>query len=229
MTIIRRPKVHNYENAKARIGEFAALKVSGLHEQLGAFLDWGLEKDLLLPSSEQSNPVRKGQVVLVFIQTDKEGRPFATMKIDKHFALARNEDFTPEQAVPVIVGPQSELGYKVVVAHKYQGLLYANETFRDLRFGEAIQAHIKKIREDGKIDLHLQAAGHKAAFDEIGPLILEKLHQNKGFLPITDKTEASVIYDLWGVSKKKFKIALGGLYKNRLIAIKEDGIYLLQK
>lgn len=229
MTIIRRPKVYNYENAKAQPGEFAVLKVTSLTEPLGAFLDWGLDKDLLLPKSEQSNPVSRGQIVLVSIQLDKENRPYATMKIDKLFATATPDLFKPEQAVDIIIGQQSELGYKVVVAQKYHGMLYANEVFRELEFGEKAQAHITKVREDGKIDLKLLAGGHKAAFDEIGPLILQKLHQNKGFLPVTDKTEANVIYDIFGVSKKKFKIALGGIYKNRLIEIKEDGIYLLQK
>lgn len=229
MTIIRRPKSPQYDQASAQIGEFAVLRVTEVHEKLGAFLDWGLEKDLLLPFSEQTNPVRRGQKVLAFVQMDKENRPFATMKIDKHFVPATGEVLKVDQAVSLIIGNRSELGYRVVVNKKYQGLLYANETFRELLFGEQSQGYITKIREDGKLDIKLLASGHKAAVDEIGPLILEKLHQNKGFLPITDKTEAPVIYDLWGVSKKKFKIALGGLYKNRLIEIKDDGIYLLQK
>lgn len=196
-------------------------------KDIGAFLDWGQEKDLFLPHSEQIWEVEVSDLVVVAIYSDKAGRPCASMKLEKFLLPAQSDHFTSNQAVKVIVYDKTDLGYKVIVENKYSGILFANEVFRKLGPGENITAYVKQIRTDGKIDLILQAQGHKGA-DEVTPLILELLNNNGGFYPLTDKTSPEKIYELFGVSKKKYKIALGGLYKARKIKIAEDGIYLIK-
>lgn len=129
------------------------------------------------------------------------------------------------QAVQLLIKTETDLGYKAIVDAKYWGVLYFNEVFQLLYKDQEILGYIKKIREDGRIDLSLYKEGNSGALD-LGQLILQKLSEAGGTLDISDKTDAQIIYDLFGVSKKKFKIALGGLYKKRLIEIKEASIHL---
>lgn len=129
------------------------------------------------------------------------------------------------QAVDLIIKAETDLGYKAIIDKKYWGVLYYNEVFQDLFKNQEVKGYIKKIREDGRVDLSLYPLGSRGSQD-IGLVILQMLEDAGGFINITDKTPADEIYDLFGVSKKKYKMALGGLYKKRLITIKEDGIYL---
>lgn len=213
------------ETPKAQVGEFALLKIVAI-EKVGAFLDWGLPKDLFLPYSEQTHYLDLDQDVLVYLYLDKSHRISSTMKIDK-FLDKSPAGLTEGQAVELLVYDKTDLGYKAIINGKYSGMIYKNEIFKPLQYGQKTQGYIKKLREDGKIDLLLSKTGHQGA-DDIGPQILELLNQKNGFIDITDKTSPETIYKLFGASKKKFKIALSGLYKKRLISIHDDGIRLIK-
>ncbi len=210
------------------VGDFVNLKIVNTGN-VGAFLDWGLPKDLFLPFAEQTRPLRAGQEVLVYIYVDNTGRLSASMRIERHLETS-GATYKDGDEVSLIIAGQTDLGYKAIIDGRYIGVLYRNEVFKTLHQGQKIQGFIKKMREDGKIDLALSNStktGHKAA-EDIGPQVLAKLEQEGGYLPINDKTSADVIYEMFGVSKKKYKIAIGGLYKKRLIKIDDDGIRLLK-
>lgn len=212
---------------KAVVGQFAVLRVVS-SERIGAFLNWGLAKDLFLPFAEQNRDVFPGQDIVVHIYLDKSNRISASMRIE------RNLDKTPanfslNQEVQLLVFGKTELGYKAIINGKNLGMLFHSDVFQPIYYGDQLKGYIKKIREDGKIDLSLMSAGHKAANQDIGPKIIQYLKDKGGFSDINDKTSADMIYTLFGVSKKKFKIALGGLYKSRLIKVSDDGIELLEK
>lgn len=213
------------ENPLVQVGQLAVLKVVSLTE-VGAFLNWGLSKDLFLPFREQTKDLQVGQDVVIFAYLDKTLRISASMRIEKHIEKTPI-DYKPEQAVQLIIVGRTQLGYKALINEKHFGILYENEVFQELKDGQKLPGFVKKVREDGKIDLILQAVGYKAAAD-IGQKILELLQTKNGFLAINDKTSAETIYDLFGVSKKKYKIALGGLYKQRLISVDDDGIRLVR-
>ncbi len=207
-------------------GEYALLEVVDIQE-IGAFLDWGQEKDLFLPYAEQTGRIEIGEKLVVYLYKDKADRFCASMRIQRNKAQFPMPH-KPGDKVDLIIADKTDLGYKAVINHRHMGMLYKNEVFTELYYGKQIQGFIKAIREDGKIDLSLQplVTGHKAA-EDIGPKILELLEEKGGFLEINEKTPAELIYEIFGVSKKKYKIALGGLYKKRLIAIEERGIRLL--
>lgn len=209
-------------------GEYALLEVVAV-ENIGAFLDWGQEKDLFLPFAEQEGRIEIGEKIVVYVYKDKADRFCASMRIQRNKAQFP-VTFAVGDKVDLIIAAKTDLGYKAIINRRHMGMLYKNEVFTDVFYGKEIQGYIKAFREDGKIDLSLQPniTGHKAAAD-IGPKILELLELKDGFLEINEKTPAEVIYEIFGVSKKKFKIALGGLYKKRLIVIDEDGIRLVRK
>ena len=194
-------------------------------QEIGAFLDWGLPKDLFLPHSEQTRSIQVGQSVIVYIYLDKTERITASMRLDRHVS-SEPEKYTEGQEVDLIIVAETDMGFKAIISNHHWGVLYHSEVFQPLSYGQRIKGFIRNLREDGKIDLILQQAGHKAAQGDIGPKILEELKKQGGFLPVNDKTSAETIYELFGVSKKKYKIALGGLYKKRLITVDDDGIRL---
>lgn len=207
------------------LGEYALLRVVSV-ENVGAFLDWDQEKDLFLPHAERTRTLHVGDEILVYAYVDKSARVSASMRLDRNKAKS-NDGLAEGQKVDLIISGQTDLGFKAVINSRTLGVLYHNEVFQPLRYGQKIQGFIKKIRDDGRIDLILQQAGHKAAVDDIAPKILELLKSKGGFAPINDKTDAGEIYDLFGVSKNKYKIALGGLYKSQQITIDKDGIRLV--
>lgn len=208
------------------VGEFAHLKVKA-KESVGAFLDWGLPKDLFLPFSEQTREIRVGQYVIVHVYLDKSGRISASMRLDRHIDKEPGE-YEENQSVDLMIAAKTELGFKAIINNRHWGILYENEVFQRLDIGQKLKGFIKKLRPDGKIDLSLSRLGYKAA-DDVAEKIMEVLKSKGGFLNITDKTSPEVIYQVFGVSKKKYKMALGGLYKKRLIAISDDGIKLTTK
>lgn len=208
----------------AKVGEFAHLKIKAI-ERVGAFLDWGLPKDLFLPYSEQTRDLKVGQYVVVYIYLDKSDRISASMRLDR-FVDKEPGKYTEGEVVDLFIASKTDLGFKALINGKHWGILYANEVFEPLYHGQKIKGYIKKMRPDGKIDLSLQQTGHKGA-DDIGTKIIETLKNHGGFMPLTDKTDPDEIYKLFGVSKKKYKIALGGLYKKRMILIEDKGIRLL--
>jgi predicted RNA-binding protein (virulence factor B family) len=211
---------------KAVCGEFAMLRVSDVN-QTGAFLDWGLEKDLLVPYREQKAKMQKGKTYLVHIfLDDKTARLLASAKLDQFLNLEAAL-YEPNQEVDLIIMGKGELGYTAIVNNKHQGMLYFNEVFKELSIGKKLKGYIVKVREDGKIDLHLEKPGIEK-LDDLSFKIITLLKKNGGFMRINDNSPADEIHHLFGTSKKNFKKALGSLYKQRLVSIEEKGIHLLK-
>ncbi|MDH5517466.1 MAG: S1-like domain-containing RNA-binding protein [Gammaproteobacteria bacterium] len=215
------------EKPKAHVGEFAYLEVVD-SSNVGAFLDWGLDKDVLVPFAEQHRPMEKGRSYLVYLYLDKiHGRITASSKIDKFIDDEAPHHFKAGQAVDLIIANSTDLGYKAIVNHSHWGVLYKNEVFQRLSFGQSIKGFIKNVRPDSRIDLSLQ--GGKETRDKYSNTILKYLEKNAGFAAVHDKSDPKLISDLFGMSKKAFKKSIGGLYKQRVITIEQDGIRLLKK
>jgi predicted RNA-binding protein (virulence factor B family) len=195
-------------------------------ERVGAFLDWGLAKDLFLPFSEQTRDLRIGDEVVVFLYLDKSDRISASMRLQRHVSKIPGS-YEVGQPVDLLIVSKTDLGFKALVEGRHFGVLYADEVFQPLKSAQRIKGYIKLVRPVGKLDLSLTRMGSKAALDDIAPIIMERLRASGGFLAINDKSSAEVIHAQFGVSRKKFKIALGGLYKQRLIKIDKDGIRLV--
>lgn len=211
---------------KVSVGEFAYLTVVD-STPVGAFLDWGLDKDLLVPFAEQHIPLQEGHSYLVYVYIDKtDGRIAASTKIDKFIDEDKPHDFKPQQAVQLIIANSTELGYKAIINHSHWGVLYKNEVFQRLSFGQYKKGFIKHIRDDGKIDLSLQ--GGQETRDQQADIILRYLKNNNGFAAVHDKSEPKLIAKIFGMSKGAFKKTLGRLYKQRIIRIDQDGIHLMQ-
>ena len=210
----------------AVVGDIAALKVVEVTSQ-GAFLDWGLMKDLFVPVSQQLSTMRLGGKYLVKLYIDTQtGRVAATEKIDKQIS---NEILTVKEGekVKIQVYRESEIGYVVIVNQVHQGLVYKNEVFTHLHIGQFIdEAFVKKIREDNKLDIGLGKQGGEKLADD-NQKIMSLLKSHKGFLPYHDKSAPDDIYGFFGMSKKAFKMNVGMLYKLKLISIEEDGIHLI--
>jgi len=210
----------------AVVGDIAALKVVEVTSQ-GAFLDWGLMKDLFVPVSQQLSTMRLGGKYLVKLYIDAQtGRVAATEKIDKQIS---NDNLTIKEGekVKIQVYRESEIGYVVIVNQIHQGLVYKNEVFTHLHIGQFIdEAFVKKIREDNKLDIVLGKQGGEKLADD-NQKIMSLLKSHKGFLPYHDKSAPDDIYAFFGMSKKAFKMNVGMLYKLKLISIEEDGIHLI--
>lgn len=207
-----------------QVGEFACLEVAWVN-QFGAFLNWGLMKDLFVPFREQKMKMQKGKRYVVYVHLDEESyRIVASAKVE-HFLSTEKPDYQPGQEVEVLIWQRTELGYKVIVENKFSGMLYHNEIFQPLEVGMRLTAFIKQVRPDGKIDLVLQKAGARKV-DDFSEVLWQYIKDNDGFTPLNDKTDAEVIYHTFGVSKKTFKKAVGDLYKKRRIVLEEDGIHL---
>ena len=212
---------------KAIVGEFAVLKVKSL-TNVGAFLDWGLAKDLLVPFSEQKDKMQVDQHYLVYIYLDNTtGRIVATAKIER---VLRDKEvsYTEGDEVDILVGRRTDLGYKVLINDDAIGIIYKNEIFGHLKTGDQRKAYIKKVRPDGKIDVSLQQQGYANEVPKSGQQILDLLKEEEGFLPLNDKSSPEDIYYTLKMSKKNFKKAIGLLYKQKLITIEDAGIYLVQ-
>jgi len=210
----------------AMVGDFAFLKVISVNP-VGAFLDWGLQKDLLVPFSEQKQRMKEGKSYIVYIYIDdRSSRIVASSKLDK-FLDKRPVEFQEGQSVELLICDQTEIGYKAIINNSRWGVLYKNEVFQTLKKGQNIAGFIKKVRDDGKIDLCLQKPGYEP-IDGVSGKIIDKLTARGGFIPVTDKSSPEIIYGLFGVSKKTYKKAIGALYKNRLITIEDNGIRLIK-
>ncbi len=213
------------ETPYVMVDECAYLKVVDVNPA-GAFLDWGLPKDLLVPYGEQISPLKIGQSYTVLVYLDENtNRIAATQKLDSRLS-EEAQYFKPEQAVDLLIFGKTELGYKAVINNTHIGLIYKNEVFQTLSHGEKLKGFIKTIREDRKIDLCLQLSG-KDARDDLNTRILNHLRKNDGESTLTDKSSPDDIYQCFSVSKKNYKKAIGMLYKKRLIRIEEDKITLL--
>ncbi|MDP2561444.1 S1 RNA-binding domain-containing protein [Psychrobium sp. 1_MG-2023] len=207
----------------AQVGEVTTLKVSAV-TSIGAFLDWGLEKELLVPFAEQGERMVEGQQYLVVVYVDVSNRIVASSKLDKR--LDREPAFyKPHQAVDIVICDHTDIGYKAAINGAHWGVLYRNEVFKELRVGYKTKAYINRVRDDGKIDLLLEKPGYSNN-DELANKIIKFLKQNQGFSHINDKSSPEIITRIFGVSKKKFKQSLGNLLKQGQISIESDGIRL---
>lgn len=212
------------EKPFAMVGEFAALKVVSVNPS-GAFLDWGLDKDLLVPFREQKHKMAEGRTYVVYVYLDdKTDRIAASSRLDR-FLGRKHVRFQQDQEVELLVCEQTDIGYKAIINNSHWGMLYKNEVFEQLEPGRHVKGFIKKLRDDGKIDLSLQKPGYEKV-DDLTSRIIHILKERRGFIPVTDKSSPEIIYDLFGVSKKTYKKAVGALYKKRIISLEEDGIRL---
>lgn len=212
------------ETPVAMVGEFACLEVVAA-TKFGAFLDWGMPKDLLVPFKEQNQRMQTGEKHVVYIYFDTKSRRIAaTAKLFKYLS-ADEPNYAKGDEVEIMIVSESDLGYNALVDKKYMGLLFKSDVFKQINIGDKLNAFIKEVREDGKIDLRLTKAG-KSALDDFAEQILTLLNDNGGFLAITDKSSSETINALFGQSKKMFKKAVGMLYKQRKITIEENGIRL---
>lgn len=209
------------------LNQFALLRVNYINK-FGAFLDWGLEKDLFVPFREQARPMEKGKRYLVFMYEDHEtNRLAATSKINQ---FLDNEKLTVQEGdeVDLIISHITELGINVIINELHKGLIYKNESYDDLRTGDRMKGYIKAIRPDNKIDVTIQKQGVES-IEPNAEKILDELRASRGFLRLNDDSHPEDIKTVLKMSKKAFKKAIGSLYKQRLIDFKEDGIYLLKK
>jgi predicted RNA-binding protein (virulence factor B family) len=215
------------EHPTAKVGEFACLQVAWINE-FGAFLNWGLMKDLFCPFREQKKRMEIGNHYMVYIRIDEESyRLMATAKVEKYLQAASAEDQLKHgQAVDCLVWQKTDLGFKVIVDNKYQGLIYDNQIFQPLTMGNRFTGYIDHVRQDGKIDITLQPTGRQHTLD-FAEVLLRYLYENGGHCELGDKSPAELIYDRFKVSKKAYKKAIGDLYRRRLITISDEGIALV--
>lgn len=211
---------------KAAVGEFAYLEVVEITEY-GAFMDWGIySKHLFVPFREQREKMKTGRSYVVYLYLDETSeRIAATSKYEKYLEQA-GEDFNVGQKVNMLVSRRTPMGFQVIIEGTTSGMLYQNEIFKPIKIGQTLNGFIKKIREDGKMDVALQRQGYRKNIDTNTQTVLDLLREKEGYLPITDKSPPEQIYDLFKMSKKNFKKAIGGLYKNKTIRIEKDGLYL---
>jgi len=211
------------ETPYAQVGEFAFLEVVAVNNT-GAFLDWGLMKDLLLPYDEQTHRPEVGKRYVVYVfQDGTSGRPIASMKTRDFLDDTSLDDFQVGEKVKLMSANKTDLGYQMIINHTHVGLLHQHEAIRNIKHGEKMDGFIQNIRDDKKIDvcLHLKPSEKT---DEITDLILYKLKTNGGFLALHDKSDPKDIEQAFGISKGRFKKALGSLYKQKIITITDKGI-----
>lgn len=208
----------------AMVGECACLRVVSVSSS-GAFLDWGLDKDLMVPFREQKQKMEQGRSYVVYVYLDQRTKRIAaSSRLDRFLGRQRGH-FHKDQEVDLLIYSQTEMGYRAIINNTHWGMLYKNEVFGPIETGMHMKGYIKKVRDDGKIDLSLQKPGYEKV-DDVTIGIIHILREHHGFIPITDKSSPESIYNLFGVSKKTYKKAIGALYKKRVIILEDDGIRL---
>lgn len=207
-----------------RLNEFACLKVKDVNN-FGAFLEWGLDKDLMVPFSEQHNKMNLDEEHVVrLVHDEKTDRLFASARINRYLEV----DYLtvkPNEEVEILILEETDIGFKAIIEDAHLGLIYKSDVFQPLKKGERLKAWIKLIREDGKIDLSLQKFGY-GNVEPSSQKVLDVLKKNDGYLPLHDKSNPQEIVQLLNMSKKTFKKAIGSLYKQRYIKLEENGIRL---
>jgi hypothetical protein len=209
---------------QVNINECALLKVVSVGKY-GAFLDWGMPKDLLLPHSEQAYPVREGGSYVVYVVQDNSDRLIASTMLHKYLE-EDGLDLRKGDAVDLMIAAESDLGFKAVINNRQLGLIYHSDLSQPLKFGSRIKGWIKNIRDDGKIDLSINTLDDKAR-DQLEMRILKMLQQKNGKIELSDKSSPEAIFAALKVSKKNFKRALGSLYKQKLIIISPNHVELI--
>lgn len=211
----------------AQVGEFAALKVVDAN-RVGAFMDWGLEKDLMVPFREQLSRMEVGKYYLVkVLYDDVTGRIIASSRIGNLLKGNDVHDLQVGEEVRLLVWEKSRLGYKVLINEKYIGQIYDTEIFQQLRIGDRLPGFVSRIRNDNRADIRLRAAGYQGIIGE-SAAVLEVLEENGGFLPLNAKSDPEAIQAYFSMSKRVFKQLIGNLYKERKITVAEDGIRLVK-
>ena len=210
----------------AKVGDFAWLEVSWVNEY-GAFLNWGLMKDLFCPFREQKMRMEIGNKYIVYVTIDEDSyRMMASAKVEHYFS----EEPIPYQngdEVDLLVWQKTDLGFKVIIDNRYPGLVYEDQVFTHITTGDRMKGYIYNVREDGKIDVTLQPTGRRQT-EEFSEVLLQYLKDNGGQCDLGDKSDADAIYNRFGVSKKAYKRAVGDLYKRRLITVEPNSITLSQ-
>lgn len=213
------------QRPRATVGQVANLEVADVNE-MGAFLDWGLVKDLFLPFAEQKTRLEVGQRVIVYVYMDNTDRIIATTRLNRFIkdeVATIYDNYNPGDKVRILIAARTELGYKAVVDNKYWGLIHHSDIRQAIRVGQKVDAYIRKQRDDKRLDLSLQPIGYQ----KVGGLaeqIMAKVEAGNGFLALSDKSPAELIEMHFGVSKRAFKMAIGKLYKDRKIVIESKGI-----
>lgn len=213
------------ETPKAMVGEFAFLQVAAVNN-VGAFMDWGLMKDLLVPFREQKVRMEKGRYYVVYIYVDDNSkRIVASAKLDK-FLDNKIPQYEPNDEVEIIVTKKTDLGYKVIVDNLFWGMIYHNEIFKDINIGEVHKAYVKNIRDDQKIDVILTSNKGKDRVDTVADEILDFLKISSGFMKFNDSSSPEEIKKQFKCSKKDFKKSIGLLFKKGIVTITDDGVKL---
>lgn len=209
----------------ATVGEFAFLRVKEINKH-GAFFDWGIDRDVFVPYSEQTGELQAGNKCLVYVFIDElSGRIAASLKWNQ-FIEHDTDDLTDGTEVQLLIAQQTEFGFKAIINNQYEGLLYRNEIFQTLQTGDVKQGFIKQVREDGKIDLSLQQQGY-GHIQDTKQILLQQLKTHHGILPLGDKSSPEAIYQQLKISKKVFKKTIGGLFKDQLITLGDFEIRLV--
>lgn len=207
---------------RALVGQFARLKVTDVNK-VGAFLDWGMPKELFLPFAEQLRPLKPGEWVTVYLYIDNSERIAASARTER-FLEKNPTDLKPGQLVELLVLRRTDLGYPVIIDHRYEGLLHHQDLFREIRPGQRLSGFIKQLLPDGKIDVMLDKPGY-ARVDPLAQQILDYLDTHGGHCPLGDKSDPDAIRETFGVSKKAYKMALGALLKAGQITQDETGVH----
>jgi uncharacterized protein len=208
-----------------KLNEFAHLKVNYINE-FGAFLNWGMEKDLFVPFREQARPMEEGKRYLVYCFMDEKTNRLVASSKTQQFLDKEEANYANGEEVNLIISHISDAGINVIINEKHRGLAYANEVYDDIKPGLRMKGYIKQVRPDGKLDVSLRKLGVEA-IEPSAQLILDELKANKGFLRLNDNSHPEDIKTVLKMSKKTFKKAIGTLYKQKQIEIKDDGIYLV--
>lgn len=219
-------KVATNLTPKINMHEFALLQVTAV-ANVGAFVDWGMEKNLMVPFKEQRQKMEEGKWYVVYLDLDEQtNRLYASNKIEK---FLDNQELTVAEGdeVNLLVYKKTDIGYSVIVNHKHKGLVYHNQVFKELNIGDTLKGYLKTIRTDNKLDISLQPLGYTNFNSKNSNLIYNALLENNGFIPVTDKSAPDEIYSRFGISKKAFKKAVGDLYKQRKITIEPNGLQLV--
>ncbi len=209
-----------------QLNEFALLRVNHIN-QVGAFLDWGLEKDIFVPFKEQARPMEKGKRYLIYLYMDPKTNRLVGSSKTNQFLKNENINLSPLEEVDLIVSHITEIGINVIINEKHKGLVYKDEVYDDsIRTGDRMIGYIKTIRPDNKIDVSLQKLGFEN-IEHNAQVLLDELKASRGFLRLNDDSHPEDIKTILKMSKKSFKKAVGTLYKNKLITLRDNGIYLV--
>jgi len=207
--------------------QFENLKVTQVNE-LGALVDWGLENDLLVPFDEQISEMKEGQSYVVFVFEDEEtGVLRGSQRVDE-FVFFDEVDVKRGDEVDLLLHRESDLGINVIVNNLYKGLIFKSDLHKKVKMGDRTKGYVKQVREDGKIDILLEPLGYKESVVSNTQAVLNVLKAHENFIPLTDKSDPNDVKRILGLSKKAFKRAVGHLYKQKLIEIRQDGIYLVK-